>query len=319
MGMDSKQPRPAWWIRVYLFVCGVSLALLPARASAQQRQSLDSAWWTGSLLAPSAATLPRGHVLVEPYLYDVVAAHSSGYGSRTFMVYGLADRVSVGLIPTFTYNTVVGGPNSSGIGVGDVTAQAQYRLTQFHAGRSLPTISMVMQETFPTGRFDQLGDRLSDGFGSGAWTTTLALYSQTYIWLANGRILRMRLNLSQAFSSTVRLDGASVYGTAAGFSGNATPGTSSSVDVAAEYSLTRSWVAALDLVYGYNGNTRVRGSNTYGELNLDSGSSAPFGFAPAIEYSWKATIGVIFGVRAIVSSRNTPGTITPAVAINIVR
>jgi hypothetical protein len=32
------------------------------------RQALDNAWWTGPMLAPSAATLPRGHFLIEPYL-----------------------------------------------------------------------------------------------------------------------------------------------------------------------------------------------------------------------------------------------------------
>ena len=38
------------------------------------RQSRDDAWWTGPMLAPSAATLPRGHFLVEHYLYDVTAS-----------------------------------------------------------------------------------------------------------------------------------------------------------------------------------------------------------------------------------------------------
>ena len=37
------------------------------------RQSRDDAWWTGPLLAASAATLPQGHFLVEPYLYDSMA------------------------------------------------------------------------------------------------------------------------------------------------------------------------------------------------------------------------------------------------------
>src|SRR2546428_176623 len=60
------------------------------------RQSLDDAWWTSPMLAPSAATLPRGHFLIEPYLYDVIAAHSNGFGSLTYMNYGLADGVTVG-------------------------------------------------------------------------------------------------------------------------------------------------------------------------------------------------------------------------------
>ena len=73
------------------------------------RQPLDDAWWTGPLLAPNASTLPKGHLLVEPYLYDVItdgfynsagtrvsAAHENGYGSLTYINYGLVNKFTVG-------------------------------------------------------------------------------------------------------------------------------------------------------------------------------------------------------------------------------
>jgi hypothetical protein len=279
------------------------------------------------MLANSAATLPRGHFLIEPYLYDVAAAHSNGFGSLTYMNYGLTDRVTVGLIPTAGFNKVSNGPNSSGVGMGDLTLQAQYRLTQFHAGSWIPTTSVAAQETLPTGKYDRLGNRPSDGLGSGAYTTTLALYTQTYFWLPNGRILRMRFNMSQGFSDNVKVEDVSVYSTEAGFRGHAKPGNSSFVGASWEYSLTKRWVLALDATYRHNGNTRTTGSNILGSqrvenlprLQLDSGSSEAFGFAPAIEYSWKPNIGVLIGTRVIPASHNTQATITPAVAINFVR
>ncbi|HKU28757.1 MAG TPA: pyridoxamine 5'-phosphate oxidase family protein, partial [Candidatus Sulfotelmatobacter sp.] len=52
-------------------------------AASDSRQSLDNAWGTGPLLAPSPATLPRDNFLIEPSLYDVTTAHSSGFGSLT--------------------------------------------------------------------------------------------------------------------------------------------------------------------------------------------------------------------------------------------
>src|SRR5262249_40443356 len=147
------------------------------------RQSLDDAWWTGPMLAPSAATLPRGHFLIEPYLYDVTLQgnfdhagqrcslpHANGFGSLTYMLYGLANKFTIGMIPTFGYNTVSKGPSSAGIGLGDLTVQGQYRLFQFHEGSWLPTMSVAMQETLPTGKYDRLGQRPTDGFGSGAYT-----------------------------------------------------------------------------------------------------------------------------------------------------
>src|SRR5271155_3672684 len=94
--------------------------------SPTDRQKLGEAWWTGPMLANNASTLPRGHFLVEPYLYDVVGAHANGFGSLTYIEYGLANRFTVGLIPTFGYNKVSDGLSSSGVGVGDVTVLAQY-------------------------------------------------------------------------------------------------------------------------------------------------------------------------------------------------
>ena len=103
------------------------------------------------------------------------------------------------------------------------------------------------------------------------------------------------------------------------------PGNSFFVDGSWEYSLTRRCVLALDVTYRHDGNTRVTGYNILDpnsvqnppSIRLDSGSSDAFGFAPAIEYSWKPNLGVIFGTR-VITGRNTAATITPAVAINFV-
>jgi hypothetical protein len=294
------------------------------RASFPERQSLDDAWWTGPLLAPSAATLPRGHFLIEPYLYDVTAPHSNGYGSLTYANYGVTDKLTVGVIPTFGYNVVGNGPNSSGVGPGDTTAQAQYRLTQFEPDSWVPTTSIVIQESLPTGKFDRLGNHPADGLGGGTYTTTLGFYSQMYFWLPNGRILRTRFDVSRAFPGSVDVHDVSVYGTAQGFRGRAKPGDSLYFDSSWEYSLTRSWVLALDITYQHDDSTRVNGRNIPdpaaqpAAVRIDSGSSSVFGVAPAIEYSWADSLGVIFGVRVIPAHHNLPATVTPAVAINYV-
>jgi hypothetical protein len=83
-------------------------------------QSLQDAWWTGPLLANSANTLPRGHFLVEPYIYDVIGSHAHTVGSRAYVEYGLADKFTVGAIPIIGYNMVSNGTSSSGIQWGDL-------------------------------------------------------------------------------------------------------------------------------------------------------------------------------------------------------
>ena len=270
-------------------------------------EPLGDAWWTGPMLAPSAGTLPPGHWLVEPYVYDIKTAHADNYGSRAYVIYGLLDRFSVGVIPILGLN--------DGIGLGDLTAQAQYRLTQFQPGSWVPTMSIVAQETFPTGTYDRLGTNTSNALGAGAYATTLGFYSQTYFWMPNGRILRARLDLSQVvYSTKVHIDDVSVYGTGPGVLGHALPGLSSSADLAAEYSATQRWVLALDAAYGWNGDTRVDGDN----VQLHSGWSESLALAPAVEYNMSSRIGVLLGVRFIDIGRNTTHSVSPALAVNMV-
>jgi hypothetical protein len=290
------------------------------------RESLEDAWWTGPILAASGATLPRRHALIEPYFYDVHGKYSNNFGTSSYVLYGLTNGLTVGLIPAGGYNMVSSGSNSSGVEMGDVTLLAQHRLTQFHEGSWVPTSGAVIEETLPTGKYDQLGNRPSNGLGAGAYTATVGFYPLTYFWLPNGHILRMRLDVTQTFSSNVKVEGVSVYGTGAGFSGNAKPGNSFFVDPAWEYSLTRNWVLALDAAYRHTWNTRVSGHNppvigsgqNPGVVSMNAGTSEALSFAPAIEYNMRSNLGIIFGARVIPASHNTNSTITPVVAINFV-
>ncbi len=323
---------------------GASLSYLLALASAPVavlavsdeppafRQTLDDAWWTGPLLAASPSTLPQGHVLIEPYLYDSIAyaeygnsgsrrtlAEQNDYGSLTYILYGLLDTTTVGLIPRFGFNEFSGGDSSSSPQVADTTLQATYRLSRYLDYGFLPATSIVLGETVPTGRYDRLGDHSSNGLGSGAYTTTLSLYSQYYLWTPNGRILRARLDVAESWSSKVSIDGTSVYGTAQGFRGRAYPGNSMTLDSAWEYSMTRDWVAAVDFVYVDSGSTRVAGAYARAmKTQLELGTSNSLSVAPAIEYNWSSTAGVIVGAKWVAAGHNTTAAIVPVAAINLV-
>jgi hypothetical protein len=146
--------------------------------------------------------------------------------------------------------------------------------------------------------------------------------------MPTGRILRARLNLSQAFSSSPSVRDVSVYGTTQGFRGHATPGASLLVDLAAEYNATRHWVLVMEGVYRHQYNTRVSGTSFASvteptptfpvSIVLNSGSSQVFGLAPAIEYNFNSRIGVILGTRLFPAGKNTTQSITPVIAVNMV-
>ncbi len=316
-----------------------ALLLLSSGAAAidrDTRQSLEDAWWTGPILAASAASAQRGHFMVEPYFYDnIVTGRYDQYGARrsaprshsaraaTFIMYGISDRLSVGVIPTFGFNWD-SGRSPSTLGFGDISLQAQYQLTDFQEGRLVPTTSLLITATIPTGRYDHLGTHPDDGLGSGAFTWTASLYSQYYFWLPTGRILRTRLDLSYSISDRVDLHDVSVYGTPRGFDGRAAPGDSFAAYVSGEYSVTRNWVLAAEVAYQHADNTRVTGRNRMADASsvdllvyqASSGSSRSISLAPEIEYNWSGRVGLLAGVIFTVSGRNVAESITPAVAIN---
>jgi hypothetical protein len=144
--------------------------------------------------------------------------------------------------------------------------------------------------------------------------------------MPNGRILRTRLDLSYQISRWAPVNGASVYGTDNGFSGRAHPGPSFVSDLAFEYSATQSWVLATDVWWEHDGNTRVQGSYVPpggGSLMsafamLNSGSGELLYLAPAVEYNWNASMGVIAGARIAAAGRNATATTTPVFAVNMV-
>ena len=97
-------------------------------------------------------------------------------------------------------------------------------------------------------------------------------------------------------------------------------------DLAFEYSATRNWVLALDLLYRHSDNTRVTGHSVLDPaapaagdyIRVDTGASVSYAIAPAVEYNWNANVGLLVGTRVILGTRTTAATVTPVVALNMV-
>jgi len=321
-----------------LGVIVLCLCLSPADAAdTDSLESLEDAWWTGPILASSAASAPQGHFMIEPYFYDNIVSgqfdangahhstsrtHSMRAGS--FVLYGLSERLSVGLIPSFGLNRAGDGARSS-LGLGDLSLQAQYCLTEFESDRPFPATSILLSATVPTGRYDRLGSHPEDGLGSGVYTEAVSVYSQYYFWLPTGRVLRTRFDVTFSTSDRVGIRDASVYGTPSNFRGRAAPGDSFVAFLSGEYSVTRNWVAVLEAAFQHSDTTLITGDTftTPGhaiearEYAVSSGSSRSSALAAEIEYSWNEHIGVVAGAIFTVSGRNVAATTTPAVAINI--
>ena len=281
------------------------------------RQSLEDAWWTGPMLANSAHTLPQGHALIESYLYDAVSGKTNSVNSLSYLLYGATDWLTLGLVPTAGYVSARHSEDSAGPHWGDTELRAQFRISALDAEQGIPDLAVAVIETLPTGKYDRLA-RASDGFGGGAQGTAIALYSQMVWWMPNGRILRTRLDLQGGVWESAAVSGVSVYGTSADFSGHARPGNRYAVDAALEYSLTREWVLALDVIYNHGNGTVTRGFERAQSVFARTGSSDGFGFAPALEYNLRSNLGLLAGLRVLTGGHNSKPSLTPAIAVNYV-
>jgi hypothetical protein len=297
----------------------------------------DEVWWTGPLLASAAAALPERGVTIESYVFDSIVRarfdnsgnnrpvdRSESSGSLTELFYGATDTLTLGLIGRFGRLRMSEDTHASRIGLGDCTVQGQYELAR-QSVNTPATISLVLAETLPAGRFDHLSDRPADGLGTGAHTTTLALYSQRQVVMPSERPLRSRLNVSYSFSTRVQIQDASIYGTTDGFRGEAKPGAVIEFDWAAEYSVSRHWVSAIDIDYLHGASTPIRGVNARASSAGESsatvenrlGSTTTFSLAPAIEYNLSGDLGIIAGIIIPVRGRNASSALTPTLALNV--
>ena len=298
-------------------VAAALACLIPCLANAQAtdaerlRAAMKSARWTGPMLASNAETLPKRHFYTEPYFYDVIAGGDHHPGSSGFYQYGLFDSLTVGLQPAIATDTNRLG---RGMAIGDFKLLSQLRLTHFTPEHRIPTIAVVLNEVLPTGKDDHLGPG-QEGHGSGAFATEVGINAQHYFLLKNGRLLRARINVLKSFPHGAHVSDRSVYGTRVGFSGHAKPGSKTTLIGAVEYSLTREWVLALDVIHESTARTMLEGRYPTGlPVKQTFPSSRATGFAPAIEYNWSDRSGMLVGVWISSNGHNTRASVTPALA-----
>lgn len=272
------------------------------------------AWWTGSMLANTPATPARGAIIGETFFFRQDSRSQQLNGWLSLISYGVTDRLALGVKPLF--GMLRAGGDTSPPGVGDLTLLAQYRLTSPKVTPLKPTVAILVERSVPLGRHDRLERGSRPALGSGTPSTSLSLYAQQSFVLPNQHLFRGRLNLSRTIAGSGSVAGASVYGTPPGFRGRAFPGDGATIILAGEYSITRRWAVALDLLYEHRWRGRVRGSadaQTPTDFNLPG--SRYYGLAPAIEYNISSDVGLLAGTRFKFGSGSGRSSITPAFAV----
>ena len=290
-------------------------------------------WFTGPLLAGSGNTIPPGHFNIEPYftytkVYGAFDANRKAvdsakdfYSFSPFVVLsvGLTSFMDIQAVLPYVYNRFDGQSNSS---IGDTNLSLGFQLLKGVADTWRPSIRAVVNETFPTGNFENLNANKNgtDATGNGAYQTSVGLNFQQLWHVGDNHYFRDRLALGYTFPATSRVEGVNSFGGSAETSGKVKSGNQFSADVAMEYTVTKHWVPALDIQYTTNTSSNFNGVAGTTPAGLPAIANGPSGdalsLAPAIEYNINSNLGIIAGPWFSVAGRNSGQFTSAMLAIN---
>ncbi len=279
-------------------------------------------WLTGPLLTPSGHVIPLGHQNYEPYFYWT--KFSSSYDkhwhsfrvpptlkillSQTSLQFGIFPKVELNLLPQFQYNNR-GGKHAWHVTDQPITVGIQ--LLMDRQDRWYPAIKLRLGFLIPIGKYDRLDPLklLTDFSGTGNWGPNIGLTTSRQYHFSGAHYLSWRMNWTYIISTPVPVHGLSIYGGVPsidgikGTRGTVYPANIFTIQQGFEYTLTRNWALALDLMYLHTEKTRFSGHTLPGTEPI-APSSEQFSIAPAIEYNFNANIGIIAGPWFSVGGRN---------------
>lgn len=279
--------------------------------------ALATPWMTGPLLAPSGKTIPPGHFNIEPYgFYTVYPQDFKNIEVMPIISAGINDFMDLQTSLPIDYSWARG--QRSG-GIGDYSLGLGFQLIRQQENSRWPDARLIIQQVFPTGRFENLhpNKRGTDQTGSGSYQTSLALTLQRLSTLPNEHYLRTRLNLTVTLPSDVTVHGLSVFGGSVGTSGTVTPGDNYAADLAFEYSLSQHWVAVFETLYNNSSSSNFNGNPGFtpgASVGGPGGNNASL--APALEYNFNANVGLIGGVWFSVTGPHAAKFAAYTVAVN---
>jgi hypothetical protein len=309
----------------------LSFILLCITLSAQT--AFADPWFTGPLLAPAGKTIPRGHTNVEVYginsftngRYDDsgTLVHSPLF--KTFVAnpiisHGFTDWLDVQLTVPYAFNSTQGKQFNR---LADISMALGIQLLEQNKSTKRMDVRVLIQETFPTGRYNHLDPQHlgTDSTGLGSYQTQIGLNFQYLLEVFQTHYLRTRLIISRLYASPVHVAGLNSYGGTTTTQGKVDPGTENGIDLAFEYTLTQNWVAVMEGTLAKGKATRFNGELNIGNLggpsaSIGSGDYRAATLAPALEYNFSSNLGLIGGLWFPVAGKNTSHNMTYMLALN---
>jgi len=291
-------------------------------------------WFTGPLLSPSGHVVPKGYIDFEPYAFYTVT--TGDYNSNwkiidspnftnlnfLFLLYiGLTEWADILFAPQFFWKKTQG---VSSLEFGDLNVTLDFQILEDTKNNTVPGLKFYIQETFPTGPYQKRNpERLfTDVGGGGSFVTTFGFVLDSLFEPSYCRFLDLRLNGFIAFPTNVSVKGLNAYGGAPDTKATVKPGMEWGGIFGLQYSLTQNWAFALDIEGIYGNATTFKGfSGTLTpkaptKVVLGNPSNLSFSIAPAIQYNFSSSLGIIAGTWITFAGKSTPHFFSGVIAIN---
>lgn len=289
----------------------------------------DSPWFTGPLLTFSGNVIPAGYYNIEPYIFYTTiggiydeewkSVSKPNFYSALLEIplyVGLTEKSNLFFAPSVVWNKTQG---VSTLNFADLTVGISFQLLKEN---STPGIKISIHEVFPTGKFDNLrADKFgTDVGGTGSFQTLLGIAIGRTFRIYDDHFLATRFNIFVDFPSPVKVEGINAYGGVEDTQGKVHLGTTYISQLGLEYNLTKNWALACDVQAFYSDkrkfvNTRKTPCKPK-QHHLDLAAIAQFSLAPAIEYNFNDSVGIIGGTWFTVAGKNSPRFFSAVIAIN---
>ncbi len=288
---------------------------------APEETHVPEPWFTGTLLGNTSVVVPGGNILFQPYLFafDQFGRYDSHWKAHStpdkvsviplfFSQIGITKRIELQLIAQVVYAHQQG---KSATNVGDLSLGFDFQLLEGKQNSWSPGIVISLVERFPTGKYQKLNPKKHgvDSSGDGDYTT---LFSSIFSWIYHLKayhFLHTYITLQYAIPTSVHVRGFNTYGGGFETNGRVRAGNVFGALLSLEYAFTRNWAFALDVTSLFQNKTTFSGRPGFDAAGnravVGSPSQAQFSLAPAIEYNFSSTSGLVAGPIFTIAGRNS--------------
>jgi len=288
-------------------------------------------FFTGPLLTPAPDVVKVGHYNFQTYFFaNTFIGNYSGSGhfisaqntqtinALEYLQVGLTSFMDTILAPQVV--TKMSGDQST-TNIGDLTWTVDFQLYEQRGG-SWPTISLSLEESFPISKYQKLDPKKNgtDGIGSGSFVSNIGFNIGGISQFTKINYLSTRFSVNYTIPSPVSVKGFNSYGGGFGTNGKVYPGNSWNVFLGFEYTIDLHWVLACDLAYSKFAKTKFSGTvgttSTGSAATMTAKGGDNWSLAPAIEYNWNASWGLIAGAWVSFAGKHSQAFANGIISLN---